>query len=97
MRSEFIGLSTTGNSRLERFNIWYVLMGLFGAVYRTMAWQNQGAYTTAAVTPHEFRMGGVMAHQIFADQAHGIRQQLSQKVAEEAVPDPRHSRVWRYA
>lgn len=47
---------------LKDFNIWYVLMGLFGAVYRTMAWQNQGAYTTAAVTPHESRMGGVMAN-----------------------------------
>ncbi|PTX93928.1 sodium:panthothenate symporter [Spartobacteria bacterium LR76] len=30
----------------------------------------------------------LMAHQKFADQAHGIRQQLSQKVAEEAVLDP---------
>ncbi|PTX96701.1 sodium:proline symporter [Spartobacteria bacterium LR76] len=47
---------------LKDFNIWYVLMGLFGAVYRTMAWQNQGAYTTAAVTPHESRMGGVMGN-----------------------------------
>ncbi|MBN8708418.1 MAG: sodium:proline symporter [Verrucomicrobia bacterium 61-8] len=47
---------------LKDFNIWYVLMGLFGAVYRTMAWQNQGAYATAAVTPHESRMGGVMAN-----------------------------------
>ncbi len=26
---------------LKDFNIWYVLMGLFGAVYRTMAWQNR--------------------------------------------------------
>ncbi len=47
---------------LKDFNIWYVLMGLFGAVYRTMAWQNQGAYTTAAVTAHESRMGGIMAN-----------------------------------
>ncbi len=47
---------------LKDFNIWFVLMGLFGAVYRTMAWQNQGAYTTAAVTAHESRMGGVMGN-----------------------------------
>jgi SSS family solute:Na+ symporter len=46
---------------LKDFNIWYVLIGLFSAVYRTMAWQNQGAYTTAAVTAHESRMGGIMA------------------------------------
>ena len=47
---------------LKDFNIWYVLIGLFGAVYRTMAWQNQGAYSTAAVTAHESRMGGIMAN-----------------------------------
>ncbi|MBN8707858.1 MAG: sodium:proline symporter [Verrucomicrobia bacterium 61-8] len=45
---------------LQDFNIWYVLMGLFGGIYRTMAWQNQGAYSTAAVTAHESRMGGIM-------------------------------------
>ena len=47
---------------LSDFNIWFVLMGLFGAVYRTMAWQNQGAYSTAAVTAHESRMGGIMGN-----------------------------------
>lgn len=47
---------------LKDFNIWFVLMGLFGTVYRTMAWQNQGAYTTAAVTAHESRMGGIMGN-----------------------------------
>ena len=46
---------------LKDFNVWYVLIGLFGAVYRTMAWQNQGAYSTAAITAHESRMGGIMA------------------------------------
>ncbi len=45
---------------VKDFNIWLVLMGLFGSVYRTMAWQNQGAYTTAAVTAHESRMAGIM-------------------------------------
>lgn len=47
---------------LKDFNLWYVLMGIFGIVYQTMAWQNQGAYTTAAVTAHESRMGGIMAN-----------------------------------
>jgi SSS family solute:Na+ symporter len=46
---------------LKDFIIWYVLMGLFGIVYRTMAWQNQSAYSTAAVTAHESRMGGIMS------------------------------------
>jgi solute:Na+ symporter, SSS family len=43
------------------FNIWLVLIGIFGMFYRTMAWQNQGAYSTAAVTAHESRMGSVMS------------------------------------
>lgn len=47
--------------KVEDFNIWMVLMGLFGLVYRTMAWQNQSAYSTASVTAHESRMGGIMA------------------------------------
>jgi len=47
---------------LEDFNIWYVLMGLWGGIYRTMAWQNQSAYSAAAVTAHESRMGGIMAN-----------------------------------
>lgn len=44
------------------FNIWLVLIGIFGMFYRTMAWQNQGAYSTAAVTAHESRMGSVMSN-----------------------------------
>ena len=47
---------------LNDFNIWFVLMALFGGVYRTMAWQNQGAYATAAFTAHESRMGGIMGN-----------------------------------
>ena len=46
---------------LKDFNIWFVLMGIGAGIYRTMAWQNQGAYSTAAVTAHESRMGGIMA------------------------------------
>lgn len=47
---------------LKDFNIWLCLIGLWGGVYRTMAWQNQGAYNTAAITPHESRMGGILAN-----------------------------------
>lgn len=46
---------------LEDFNIWYVLIGLWGGIYRTMAWQNQSAYSTAA-TAHESRMGGILSN-----------------------------------
>jgi len=46
---------------LKDFNIWFVLIGIWGGIYRTMAWQNQSAYSTAAVTAHESRMGNIMA------------------------------------
>jgi solute:Na+ symporter, SSS family len=46
---------------LKDFNIWLCLMGIFGGIYRTMAWQNQGAYSTAAVTAHESRMANIMS------------------------------------
>ncbi len=46
---------------LKDFNIWYVLIGLWGGIYRTMAWQNQSAYATAAITAHESRMGGILS------------------------------------
>jgi len=47
---------------LKDFNIWYVLMAIWGGIYRTMAWQNQSAYSTAAITAHESRMGGIMSN-----------------------------------
>jgi SSS family solute:Na+ symporter len=37
--------------RLQDFNLWYVLMSVFVAVYGTMAWQNASAYNSAARTP----------------------------------------------
>lgn len=46
---------------LRDFNIWYVLMGMFGGLYGTMAWQYQSAFNSAAATPHESRMGGVLS------------------------------------
>ncbi len=42
------------------FNIWYILMGIFVTTYGTMAWQNASAYNSAALTPHESRMGGLL-------------------------------------
>lgn len=42
------------------FNFTYVLMTLCTGVYATMAWQNSSAYNSAASTPHESRMGGIL-------------------------------------
>lgn len=47
-------------SHLKDFNIWYVLIGLFGMGYRTIAWQNSHAFNSSAANPHEARMGGIL-------------------------------------
>ncbi|HKB89240.1 MAG TPA: sodium:proline symporter [Opitutaceae bacterium] len=46
---------------LKDFNLWYVLMGMFGGLYATMAWQYQSSYNSASITPHESRMGGILS------------------------------------
>lgn len=45
---------------IEDFNLWYVLMTILIGTYGTMAWQNNSAYNSAALTPHESRMSGVL-------------------------------------
>jgi SSS family solute:Na+ symporter len=45
---------------IEDFNLWYVLMQIVLGVYGTMAWQNNSAYNSAALTPHESRMSGIL-------------------------------------
>jgi SSS family solute:Na+ symporter len=49
-------------SGVRDFNIWYILMGLFAVAYGTMAWQNSGAYKSAALTAHEGRMAGILSN-----------------------------------
>lgn len=45
---------------IKDFNIWYAAMGLILGVYGTMAWQNRHGFNSAAVTPHESRMGYIL-------------------------------------
>jgi len=66
--SNTLAVAEPGKSRLNPFdsfglsdfNLWYVLMGLAVTIYGRMAWQNAGSYNTAAITPHEGRMAGVL-------------------------------------
>lgn len=66
--SEVLGNHPHGESLLnpfdsrsiEDFNLWFVLMQILLGVYGTMAWQNNSAYNSAALTPHESRMSGVL-------------------------------------
>lgn len=45
---------------VQDFNVWYVLMSLAIFVYRTMAHQNKQGFNSAALTPHDFRMSGIL-------------------------------------
>jgi SSS family solute:Na+ symporter len=53
-------LNPFDSMQLEDFNLWYVLMAACVSVYGTMAWQNQSAYNSAGLTPHENRMGNIL-------------------------------------
>jgi SSS family solute:Na+ symporter len=48
----------TGQAR--DFNIWYVLIGIFILVYNYMSWQGGYGFRSAAASPHEARMGGIL-------------------------------------
>ena len=47
---------------LKDFGIAFVLIQIWWGIYRTMAWQNQSPYSTAAITAHESRMGVIMGN-----------------------------------
>lgn len=47
--------------KIEDFNIWYIAIALFARVYGTNAFQNRQGFSAAARTPHEARMGGILA------------------------------------
>ncbi len=45
---------------LTDFNIWYIMIGVFGGVYTLMAWQGNSGYNCAAESPHEAKMGKML-------------------------------------
>lgn len=47
-------------SKVEDFNLWYVVMALLLSVYGTMALQNRQGFNAAAKSPHESRMAGIL-------------------------------------
>ena len=55
-------LNPFDSSAIKDFNIWYVLIGIFLTIYGTMAWQGGHAYNSAAITPHEAKMAGVLGN-----------------------------------
>ncbi len=47
-------------SQAENFNIWYFLIGMMGTLYGVRAWQGNSGYNSAARTPHEAVMAGII-------------------------------------
>ncbi len=55
-------LNPFDSSAIKDFNIWYVVFGIFLSIYGTMAWQGGHAYNSAAASPHEAKMAGVLGN-----------------------------------
>ena len=43
------------------FNVWYFMMGIALGLYATRTWQGTQGYNSSALTPHEAKMGGILA------------------------------------
>ncbi|MDP0495246.1 MAG: sodium:solute symporter [Verrucomicrobiota bacterium JB024] len=69
VKSTLVSLSDSGHSRVnpfdagevKHFNAFFFFVNLFGAFYWTMAWQGGQAYNSSARSPHEARMGKILA------------------------------------
>jgi solute:Na+ symporter, SSS family len=48
------------SGKIQGFNLSFILMGIFIRIYTTMAMQHKQGFNSAAITPHESRMGGVL-------------------------------------
>lgn len=48
--------------KVENFNIWFVLIGIFTSIYTCMAWQGNQGFNCAAASPHEAKMGRILGH-----------------------------------
>jgi SSS family solute:Na+ symporter len=47
-------------SKLQDFNLLFILIGLLGTVYSRMSWQGSQGYNSAALNAHEQKMAGVL-------------------------------------
>lgn len=47
-------------AKAKDFNIWFVLIGVFGSLYGVMAWQGGHAFNSCAKNPHEAKMGAIL-------------------------------------
>jgi len=49
-------------SAAKDFNIWYHLIGVFGAIYVVLSWQGTQGYNSSAKSAHEAKMGSVLSN-----------------------------------
>ncbi len=47
-------------SKIPDFNMWYFMIGMFGTIYGRGTWQGSMGYSSAALTPHEGKMAGIL-------------------------------------
>ena len=47
-------------SKVADFNVWFFLIGVFGAILNTRAWQGNSGYNASAKNPHEAVMAGII-------------------------------------
>lgn len=48
------------SSATDEFSIWYFLIAMFGTIYNARSWQGNSGYNSAARTPHEAQLAGVI-------------------------------------
>lgn len=47
-------------SKVQNFNVWYYLIGIFSTFYNYHAWQGSQGFFSSAKTPHEYKMGTII-------------------------------------
>ncbi len=47
-------------AKIESFNVFFFIIGIFGSVYTTRAWQGSQGYNSAAKSAHEAKMAGII-------------------------------------
>ncbi len=58
-RNEFVNPFNT--AKIDDFNIWYFLIGVYGGIYNAKSWGGGAGYGSSAKTPHDAQMSGVLA------------------------------------
>jgi len=53
-------LNPFDTAKVENFNIWFYLIGMFTAFYGYYAWQGAQGFFSSAKTPHEAKMGAII-------------------------------------